>query len=287
MDFAQLFRCALTIVSPELNTRVCYRVKFGRPINLSTPNTLDEKILKLKLEEYGKSKLVKECADKYRVRNYVRRIGCEEILIPLLDSFDKVEEIDWDKLPDKFAMKWNFGCGYNIICSDKSKLDKKEVLKTMKRWGRSNYYLGYSEIQYKNVKKKILIESFLDDNSGKNPADYKIYCFNGKPYCVMLCMDRENDHAKYYFFDRDWNFLRINKNGLEAPEDFTIVKPRGIEEAFQYAEKLCAPFKFVRVDLYIIYGKVFFGELTFTPSGGMDSSRLPETDLMFGEMLQI
>lgn len=287
MDFAQLFRCALTIVSPELNTRVCYRVKFGRPINLSTPNTLDEKILKLKLEEYGKSKLVKECADKYRVRNYVRRIGCEEILIPLLDSFDKVEEIDWDKLPDKFAMKWNFGCGYNIICSDKSKLDKKEVLKTMKRWGRSNYYLGYSEIQYKNVKKKILIESFLDDNSGKNPADYKIYCFNGKPYCVMLCMDRENDHAKYYFFDRDWNFLRINKNGLEAPEDFTIVKPRGIEEAFQYAEKLCAPFKFVRVDLYIINGKVFFGELTFTPSGGMDSSRLPETDLMFGEMLQI
>lgn len=287
MNFSKLVRCGLTLVSPKLNTKVCYRVKFGRSINLKDPDTLDEKILKMKLEEFGTDELVRECADKYRVRSYIERKGCKEILVPLIATYDKAEEIDWETLPNRFAMKWNFGCGFNIICADKNKMNKSQVIDTMRKWGKTDYYLEYSELQYKNVKKKIIVEQFLDEGNGSTPSDYKIYCFNGKPYCVMLCTDRESGHAKYYFFDKNWNFLRINRNGKEAPEGFSIPKPAGIDMAFEYAERLCEPFKFVRVDLYLVQGRVYFGELTFTPSGGMDSSRLPETDLMFGKMLHI
>lgn len=287
MNFSKLVRCGLTLVSPKLNTKVCYRVKFGRSINLKDPDTLDEKILKMKLEEFGTDELVRECADKYRVRSYIERKGCKEILVPLIAAYDKAEEIDWETLPNRFAMKWNFGCGFNIICADKNKMNKSQVIDTMRKWGKTDYYLEYSELQYKNVKKKIIVEQFLDEGNGSTPSDYKIYCFNGKPYCVMLCTGRESGHAKYYFFDKNWNFLRINRNGKEAPEGFSIPKPAGIDMAFEYAERLCEPFKFVRVDLYLVQGRVYFGELTFTPSGGMDSSRLPETDLMFGKMLHI
>ena len=103
----------------------------------------------------------------------------------------------------------------------------------------------------------------------------------------MLCTDRDSGHAKYYFFDREWNLLRINKAGLNVPIGFTVPKPDGIDDVFGYAEKLSKPFKFVRADFYLVNGKVYFGELTFTPGGGMDFNRLPETDILFGKMLHL
>ncbi len=287
MNLSHYFRCFLTLLSPKINTKVCYRLKFHKNLDLDNPITLNEKILKLKLEDYATNKLVKQCADKYSVRDYVQDKGCEEILVPLIASYDNVDEIDWDKLPDAFALKWNFGCGYNIICPEKKELDIEKAKKKLKAWGNKEAYLPYSEMQYKGVSKKIIVESFLSDGTGRLPSDYKVYCFHGKPHCVMLCTDRESGHAKYYFFDRAWNLLRINKAGKDAPPGFSLPKPEGIDNLFNYAEKLSEPFKFVRADFYLIKGHVFFGELTFTPGGGMDFNRLPETDIEFGNMLHL
>lgn len=283
----RVYYSLLTVISPELNTKARYKERFGKELDLANPKTLNEKILWLKLRDYETNALVRQCADKYAVRNYVREMGCEEILVPMIAAYDSVDEINWDELPDSFAMKWNFGCGFNIICPNKADLDIPATIKKMKKWGRTQYHLPYSEMQYKDVPKKIIVEQYLRPKSGILPEDYKIYCFHGKPYCVMLCADRESGQAKYFFFDREWNFLRINKAGKEAPEGFTVPKVEGIEAAFQYAEKLAEPFPFVRADFYLIDGKVYLGELTFTPGGALDSARLPETDIMFGEMLNL
>ena len=120
------------------------------------------------------------------------------------------------------------------------------------------------------------------------PEDYKVYCFNGKPRFIMVCVGRENGgHPKFYFFDDAWNLARINKDSISAPENFHMEKPLCFNKMLECAEKLSKAFPFVRVDFYIDKEKVYFGELTFTPAGGIDASRLPETDIMMGNMLKL
>lgn len=120
------------------------------------------------------------------------------------------------------------------------------------------------------------------------PTDYKIYCFNGLPKFILVCVGRENGgHPKFYFFTADWKLARINKDSKNAPEGFTMEEPSCLQKLIESAEKLSKPFPFVRADFYVIGDKVYFGELTFTPSGGLDSNRLPETDLLMGEMVDL
>lgn len=279
--------CMATLISPKLNTQLRYRRAFKKKLDLNNPKTLNEKLLWLKLNKYMKAPLVIQCADKYAVRDYIKDCGCEEILNDLIAVYDSPEEIDWDALPEKFVLKWNFGAGMNIICDDKSKLDKEQTLKQLKKWGKCKFWLHNSEMQYKYAPKKIICEKYLNDGKGKLPSDYKVYCFNGDAKYVMLCVGREFGHPKFYFFDQEWNLCRINRDSIAAPADLNVEKPKCIDAIFKYAEILSKPFPFVRADFYAVDDKVYFGELTFTPAGAMDTSRLPETDIMFGEMLHI
>lgn len=284
---ATAFRAALTLISPVLNTRVCYRVKFKRKINLNDPKTFNEKLSWMKLYYYPKHPIFRQCADKYAVREYIKEQGCEELLVPLIAAYDRVEDIDWDALPNAFAMKWNFGCGHNIICPDKSELEKEVVFRQMRKWEKERQYLYYAELHGIGMSHKIIVEQYLKPASGTVPDDYKVFCFQGKAHSVMLCHGREYGVPSYYFFDREWNLLRINRDGMAAPADFTIPKPAGISELFDYAEKLSKPFPFVRADFYLLNGKPYFGELTFTPSGGMDSNMPYAMDLLLGEQLHL
>lgn len=267
-----MVRTACTIISPTLNTKVTYWGKFHRPIDLENPKTLDEKIQWLKLNSYLGNPLVTQCADKYAVREYVEKCGCREILNDLYFSWDSADEIDWEKLPEEFVIKWNFGCGQNLICRDKSKLDEPETKNLLKKWYKLHnlFWMLYSEMQYKNIPPKLICERLIETETGDLPLDYKLYCFNGEAKYVMLCTERETGHAKYYFFDREKNLVRLNKRGLAAPEGFTIPMPEGYEDLFHYADLLSKPFPFVRADFYLDKGKVIFGELTFTPCGGYD-----------------
>lgn len=289
--FSHWFKQTLTRISPRLNTRAVYFMKFKKRINLKNPQTLDEKIQYLKFHDYYKNPLVTQCADKYAVRDYVKQCGCEEILNDLYYSWDSVDEINWDALPNQFVIKWNFGCGQNLICYDKCKLDIDDAKRKLKQWYNihNTFYLTYSEMQYQGIVPKLICEKLIETEDGNVPVDYKLYCFGGIPDCVLLCADRGKlEHgAHYYFFDKGWNLKRYNKRGKEAPANFTLPKPDNFEKLFEYAEKLSKPFPFVRADFYLEKGKVTFGELTFTPCGGFDVNRLPETQLMFGNMVHI
>lgn len=289
--FGKAFKSLLTLVAPRLNTEVVYFFKFKKRINLKHPQTLDEKIQWLKLNTYLNNPLVTQCADKYAVREYVEKSGCGEILNELYGAYDKVEDIPWNELPNSFVLKWNFGCGQNLIVRDKSKLNLDEAKKKLKKWYtiHDTFYLPYSEMQYKGIPPKLVCEKLIETEDGDLPVDYKLYCFNGRPDCVLVCAKRGHmkHGAEYYFFDKDWNLKRYNKRGKEAPEDFTLPKPENLGLLFDYAEKLAKPFPFVRADFYLEKGQVTFGELTFTPCGGFDVNRLPETQVLFGNMVTL
>ncbi len=275
----------LAHLSPTLASYYQYFWCFHRPLSLRNPVTLNEKIMWLKLNQYGHDPLVIQCADKYRVREYVQQVGCGEILNDLIGVWDRAEDIPWETLPDAFVLKCNHGCGFNLLCPDKSTLDIPNAQAQLDKWMHTEFWEKLAEIQYRTIPKKIICESFLGD--GTELLDYKIYCFHGKAEYLLVCAQREAGTPKFYFFDRNWKMCRLTRDGQQAPHDFTLPRPAQLDEMLQYAERLAAPFPFVRVDLYFVDNQIYFGELTFTPSAALDSSRLPETDRMFGSMLHL
>ena len=214
------------------------------------------------------------------MREYVRERGLESCLNDIEAVYDRAEDIDWDALPHSFAMKWNFGCSYNIICRSKDQLDKKAAKRQMEKWGREPFWAYYSELQYRGVDKKIIVEEYIGSPEGLPPEDYKFYCFHGHAHCVMVCAGREEGWPRFYFFDRKFQLMRINHDGKEAPDDFSLPKPQRVEEAFEIADRLSWGFPFVRVDLYLTERGVRFGEMTFTPSAALIINA-SETDLLW------
>lgn len=277
----------LCTISSELCVKYWYFHFFKKPLNLKNPRTLDEKIQWMKLYYYKDNPLVYQCADKFRVRDYVKQCGLEHILNDLIAYYHSADEIDWDVLPERFVLKWNFGNGGNYICTDKSKLDRKKVSKELNDFKKIKAHLRCAEPQY-NVEKVLLCEKYIETEDGQAPVDYKFYCFNGVAKYVLCCYGRSETHKpEFYFFDREWTLQRFNKMGRNAPEDFTMPKPEGIDDLFKYAEVLSKPFPFVRADFYLEKGIAYFGELTFTPGGGFDTNRLPETQLLFGDLVKL
>lgn len=263
-----------------------FKALHGYELDLENPRTLDEKIQWLKL--YNRDPLYPTIVDKVEAKKYVADLIGEEHIIPTLGVWDRGEDIDFDALPDQFVLKCSHDSHRIVICKDKSKLDREKAVKTLNEGLQRNYYYIYREWAYKSVKPRILAEQYMQDDSGFL-TDYKFYCFNGKPDSVMTCFDRNTGDTKFYFFDRDWKLKRYNKRGKEAPADFTKPKPENMDQMFDIAEKLATEVKapFLRVDLYSVYGKIYFGELTLYPTGGFDMGRLPETDKLFGDMVNI
>lgn len=135
MDIANIFRSCLTLVSPRLNAAVVHRVKTGRKLDFHNPTTLADKLVVLKIQNYNSNPLVKKCADKYAVRQYVDEKGHANLLNKLIAVYNSVDDIEWDRLPNQFVIKWNFGSGFNIICQDKSKLDIPKSIIKLCNWG--------------------------------------------------------------------------------------------------------------------------------------------------------
>lgn len=279
----------ITHISPTLNTKLQYYKCFHKRLDLSCPQTSNEKVLWLKLNTYYKNPLVTQCADKFEVRKYVEEKGLKDILNPIIGVYDRPEDINWDELPQKFALKSNYYYSYNIICTNKDKLDKTAAIKEMHEWAKSTGHLIASEMQYANIKRKIICEQYIETSDGNSPADYKIYCCNGKPTYVMVCIGRtKHEKPKFYYLDTEGHLQReMTNDGLNAPADFHYDKPEGWDKMLYAAEILSAPFPFVRADFYLENGRVIFGELTFTPAKGLDTGKLSSTDRIIGNLIQL
>lgn len=262
-----------------------YKCVFNKELNLDNPSTFNEKLQWLKLHD--RKPIYSSMVDKYEAKNYVSNIIGEEYIIPTLGVWENVDDIDFSLLPEQFVLKCTHNSGVGLcICKDKNKLDVKKAKKGLNKGLKQNYYLSGREWPYKNVKPRIIAEKYLEDKTG-SLIDYKFFCFDGYVDNVMVCLERESGNPKFYFFDQEWNLLRINIRGKEAPEGFTIPKPKCMDKMFDIASKLSKGLKFNRVDLYECDEKIYFGELTFFPDSGFDKNLLQETDKYLGSLIKL
>lgn len=262
--------------------------RLGRKLNLNAPQTLSEKIQWLKLN-YN-NPLVTLGADKVAGREFVAKQIGVEYLIPLIGVYRDARDIDWAQLPKQFVAKINNGCGLNIICIDKYKMNQHEVINKLNSWLKPvyNHYWRNYEWGYKKIRSRILIEQYIgDENNQIN--EYKFMYFNGKLAFIQVPTDRKLDDqfsVKLTFFDKDWNRLPFKRESNPVSE-VDIPRPKRFIEMLKASKKLASGFPICRVDFYEVGGEVKFGELTFTPSNGLARFEPEGWDLKLGKMLQL
>lgn len=243
--------------------KLVYRVKTGKKLNLKNPVGFNEKEQWLKLHDIHPE--YTQLVDKYEVRKFVRdKIGANH-LFPLLGVWDKFEDICFANLPNEFVLKCTHDSGSVKIIRDKTEIDKKSLQKFFRGRQRINPYAFGREYPYRKVKPRIIAEQFMSTPDGKAPNDYKFFCFNGEPYIMFVATERETD-TKFDFFDMQFNHLPIVN--IHPNSDKPIDKPSCFDEMVELSRKLSAGMKFVRIDLYEIDGRVYFGEFTFFHGGG-------------------
>ncbi len=266
------------------------RFRFHKKMNLKNPTRLTEKITYIELHE--QSPLAPTCSDKYAVRAYVESKGLGHILVPLAGGpWTRVEDVNFDLLPDCFALKATHGYKMNYLVPDKSKMDVERCRKEMKRWLATTHGTFSIEPHYLHIPHRIYAEKFLE--SADKLVDYKFYCLNGKPTYIVAIHDRKVDPNKPMAmvedtFDTEWKLLDATyTRGGNAVGNGEIKKPEKFDEMLDIARRLSEDFKFVRVDLYEVDHKVYFGELTFTPGAGIQPHYKPEFDLEMGKKLKL
>lgn len=242
-----------------------YKRRGCRP-DFDHPGDLSEYIMSGIL--YERNHAFAPYTDKLAVRDYIESKGLGHIVPKCYGAWDNSSQIDWDSLPEKFVLKANHGCGYNLFCLDTAKFDRTNAAKKLDGWVRRKKY-SRLQTHYSLIEPKIFAEEFIDDGSGVLPLDYKFMCIKGEPLCLFFCKDRdpESGRVKFYIFDCDWNYLPQYNTRQHSDTD-EIAKPKNFEIMKEYAKILSRDFDFVRVDLYDTGDRVLFGELTFTPDVG-------------------
>lgn len=274
--------------SDEKTIKQKFKNNFGRELNLENPQTLNEKINWLKLND--RDPLHTKCADKFAVRDYINSKIGKEYLIPLLYDTENPKELIPENLPEiPFIIKTNHDSGGVFMVRDKFKLDYKKVQLDFKRYLNSNYYQESKEWQYKNIKPRILVEKLLLDEEGKIPFDYKLHCFNGSVRMIQVDMGRDTEDHYRNWYNPKWQLEPYNKGKgkLTEPSDIEVPKPSTLKEMLRLSEILSEPFDYVRVDWYDIGSKLYFGELTFYPAGGTTPFKPEKWDYILGEELKI
>lgn len=274
----------LCYINHKWATKFLFNHNMEYKLNLKHPKTFNEKIQWLKLNKFDE--LVTKCADKIEVRKYVEEKGFSNILPKLICTYLTANEINYDLLPNKYALKCNHGAGYNIIVTDARNNNKENCNKKLSKWLNEDYWTMAAEFQYKYIQKKIICEEFIEEFENKPPLDYKIHCFNGEPKIILVCSDRDGiNHPKYAYYDMNWK--KKSYSQMYMKNDITYEKPQHFDEMIHIAQVLSKPFDFVRVDLYDTDKKVYFGELTFTPAGGIDNDLPYDADVEMGKMLDL
>lgn len=259
-----------------------YKYRTGKKLNLKNPLTFNEKLQWLKL--YDRKDIYTKMVDKYEAKNYVSNIIGEEYIIPTLGVWDKFDDIDFDKLPNKFVLKCTHDSGGLVICKDKNKLDIKETKHKINASLKTNFFYHAREWPYKNVKPRIIAEKYMENINHKGLIDYKFFCFNGVFKILLICSNRFFGLEKTWF-DRNFELMDLEEGG--HPRNKNLSKPQRYNEMIKFAEKLSKNIPFLRVDFYEIDGHVYFGEMTFYPSSGYENFTPDEYNNILGEMIQL
>lgn len=274
-------------ISDETYLKVRYKFIIGKRLDLENPRGFNEKINWLKI--FNRNPLYPRLVDKYEVKDHVRHIIGDAKVIPSYGVWDNYDEIDFSKLPNQFVLKSTNGGGGSgvVICKDKSifnhKLAKKKLEKSM------HFNWKYErEWVYRDVKPRIIAEKYMFNEDGNDLVDWKIFCFNGEPKVLFYASDRytKGETLKFDWYDMNLHHLPITSKGIPRADQELQLFPEW-EEMKGVARKLSNGFPFVRVDLYLINHKIYFGELTFFHDGGIVALEPEEWEYKLGSWIDL
>lgn len=256
-----------------------YEEAIGHKLNWDNLQTYTEKMQWAKL--YDKNPLKAVLTDKYLVREWVEKTIGREYLIPLLGVWDRFDDIDFSRLPNRFVLKTNHGSGTNLIVKDKSKLNLKRAKRMFDDWMSIDYaYNSNFEMHYTDIKPKIIAEKYMETSTGELP-DYKFLCFDGRPYYCWVDSGRFTNHTRNVY-DLDWNLQSWSQ--CHPISEVSIEKPTNFETMVMLAQKLSEGLSHVRVDFYNVDGNIYFGEMTFTNASGLERIYPDEWDKRLGDL---
>lgn len=263
-----------------------FKRRTGYELDLSNPKSMNEKIMWLKL--YYQNPLITKCADKFAVKEYVSdKIG-SEYCVPTIASWERPEDINFDLLPNQFVLKVNWSTGYNIVVKDKSQLDIEKTRRILNGWMRPdrNAYYQYFNWGFKHMKPVLYAEEYLEQFDGQ-VYDYKFFMCNGKMEFMLIATDRSNDEELTHdFYDRDFKHIDAKYGEIKNAEILPS-KPKNYDKMIKCAEVLSKEFPFVRVDFYEIDNRIYLGEMTFYPAGGLKTFTPVEFDYYFGSKIEL
>ena len=273
----------LSKMSDESYVKIKYKTSTGEKLRLNNPRSFNEKLQWLKL--YYHVPLYTQLVDKYSVREYVKEKIGEEYLTKCYGIYSRFEDIEFDKLPDKFVIKCTHDCGSVVLCDSKSKLDMRKIGRKLNTSLSHNYYYQSREWPYKNVIPRIIVEEYLEDRLTKDLNDYKFYCFNGVPKVFFISSGRKAGDLRLNYYDMKFHKLPFE---CDYPNfERKIEKPKNFEKMIELAAKLSIGIPFVRVDFYNIEGRIVFGEMTFFDSGGAAVFKPKKWNYILGKWIDL
>ena len=272
-------------MADEAYLKYRYYVKMKRKLRLDQPKTFNEKLQWLKLND--RNPRYTTMVDKYAVKQYVSELIGKEYVIPTLGVWDSFDEIEFDSLPDRFVLKCTHDSGGVVICKNKESFDyakaRKKITKSLKR----NYYYPGREWPYKGITPRIIAEQFLEDSKMSALCDYKFFCFHGEPRVILLCAERYSAGGlRENFYDTEWNLLDVQRP-KHPNTDYSLEKPEKLPEMLDVARALSKDVPFLRIDLYVVDNKIYFGEFTFFPASGFAGFEPKEWDNTFGSWIDL
>lgn len=276
---------------PKKLSSMRYKAHYGVDIDWKHPKTIDEKINWLKYNT--DTSMWTRLADKYRVRQYVTDCGLDDILVPLYGKWDNAADIDWDSLPRQFVMKTNNASKSVLICKDKDSLDTAYWTKEVDKWMHSDYSAEKGEIHYRGIPPCIIAEKLLDATKQPVPSssliDYKVWAFDGKPAYIWCCLNRTQDSVEVITYDTQWDAHPEYSEDYYhfIPTDKRLPRPITLDKMLDAAARLSKGFPQVRVDFYEVDGKLYFGEMTFTSSAGINGFYTKEFLLELGHLTKL
>lgn len=273
-------------LSDEEFVKLQYKTEFGKEPDLVNPVTFNEKLQWLKLHD--RDPRYTELVDKLAVKDIVAKTLGEQYVIPTIGVWESPEEIPFDSLPEKFVLKCTHNSGTGtVVCRNKAELDRERTIEELHRGMKEDFFLKVREYPYKNVPRRIICEKYLENEGSSDMPDYKFHCSYGVPKFILVCKNRFGlGGMTEDFFTPEWEHLPVKRPARPNASE-PIEKPAQLEEMIEIARKLSKDIPFVRVDLYIAGGSVYFGELTFYPSSGA-SAFVPESfDKVFGDTIDL
>lgn len=286
-DFRSKMMYALSFLPDKMYLQLFYFATTRKFINFKNPKGFCEKIQWLKVNDRRPE--YSQLVDKLAVRDHIAEVLGEEYLFPLLGKWESFQDIDFDSLPEQFVIKCNHDSGSTKVIKNKSLLTDEEINEMKEFYSarlKQDFYYAGREYPYKGIKPYIIAEQLMIDETApeKSIEDYKFFCFNGEPKVMFIATDRATD-CKFDFFDMNFNHLDLVN--IHPNTDKPIPKPEKFDEMKELAAKLSQGMRHVRIDLYELNGKIYFGEYTFFHGGGFQLCHPEKWERQLGDWIDI